>query len=38
LDICANFLHIVELVLVSLRAFNGKQPYMRKAWFLMKTL
>jgi hypothetical protein len=28
----------VELVLVSLRAFNGKQHYMRKVWFLVKIM
>jgi hypothetical protein len=38
LDTFANFVHMVELVLVSLRAFDGKQPYMGKVWFLMKTL
>jgi hypothetical protein len=29
-DICANFVHMVELILISLRAFDGKQPCMVK--------
>jgi len=33
-DICANFVHMVELVLVALKAFNGKQPIMGRAWFV----
>jgi hypothetical protein len=37
-DICANFVHMVELVLMSLRAFDGKQPWMGRAWLFMKTL
>jgi hypothetical protein len=37
-DTCANFVHIVELILMSLRAFDGKQPCMGKAWLIMKTL
>jgi hypothetical protein len=37
-DTCANFVHMVELTLVSLKAFDGKQPCMGKAWFIMKTL
>ncbi len=28
---------MVELVLVSLKAFDGKQPYMGRVWFIMKT-
>jgi hypothetical protein len=38
LDICANFVHMVELVLLSLRAFDGKQPCVGSAWFIMKRL
>jgi hypothetical protein len=38
LDTCANFVHMVELVLVSLRAFDGKQPCMGRVWLIMKTL
>jgi len=37
-DIYANFVHIVELVLVSLKAFDGKQPCTGRAWLIMKTL
>jgi hypothetical protein len=37
-DTCVNFIHMVEPVLVSLRAFDDKQPCMGKAWFIMKTL
>jgi hypothetical protein len=37
-DICANFVHMVELVLVSLRTFDGKYPCMGRAWLIMKTL
>jgi hypothetical protein len=37
-DTCANFVHMVELVLMSLRAFDGKQPCMGNVWFIMKTL
>jgi hypothetical protein len=37
-DICANFVHMVELVLMSLKAFDGKQPCMGRAWLIMKTL
>jgi hypothetical protein len=29
---------MLELILMSLRAFDGKQPYMGKVWFIMKTL
>jgi hypothetical protein len=36
--ICANFVHMVELVFMSIMAFDGKQPSMGKAWLLMKTL
>jgi hypothetical protein len=28
----------VEPILVSLRAFNGKQPCMGRAWIFIKTL
>jgi len=31
-------MHMVEPILVSLGAFNGKQPCMGRAWFFMKTL
>jgi hypothetical protein len=34
-DTCANFVHMVEHVL---KAFDGKQPCMGRAWFIMKTL
>jgi hypothetical protein len=37
-DTCANFVHMVELVLVALKEFNGKQPCMGNAWLIMKTL
>ncbi len=37
-DTCANFVHMVELILMLVRAFDGKQLYMGKTWFLMKTL
>jgi hypothetical protein len=37
-DTCANFVHMVEPILVSLRAFNGKQPCMGRAWIFIKTL
>jgi len=37
-DTCANFVHMVEPILVSLKAFDGKQPCMGKAWLIMKTL
>jgi len=37
-DTYANFIHMVELILMSLRAFDGKQPCMGKAWLIMKTL
>ncbi len=36
LDTCANFVHMVELVLMSLKAFNGKQPYMGRYGLLWK--
>jgi hypothetical protein len=29
---------MVELILVSLKAFDGKQPCMGRAWLIMKTL
>jgi hypothetical protein len=37
-DTCANFIHMVELVLVSLKAFDCKQHSMGKVWLIMKTL
>jgi len=37
-DTCANFVHMVQLVLVSLTTFDGKQPCMGSAWFIIKTL
>jgi len=37
-DTCANFVHMVEPILMSLKAFDGKQPCMGKVWFIMKTL
>jgi hypothetical protein len=37
-DTCANFVHIVELVLVALKAFDGKQPCMGTKWLFMKRL
>jgi hypothetical protein len=37
-DICANFVHMVELVLVSLKTFDGKYPCMGRAWLIIKTL
>jgi hypothetical protein len=37
-DTCANFKHMVEPILVSLKAFDGKQPCMGRAWLIMKTL
>jgi hypothetical protein len=37
-DSCANFVHMVEPILMSLRAFDNKQPYMGGAWLIMKTL
>jgi hypothetical protein len=36
--ICANFVHMVELVLMSLKAFDGKQLCMGRACLLMKIL
>jgi len=35
-DTCVNFMYMVELVLVSLKAFDGKQPCMGRAWLIMK--
>jgi hypothetical protein len=37
-DSCANFVHMVESILMSLWAFDGKQPWIGRAWLLMKTL
>jgi len=36
-DTCANFVHMVELIFMSLKAFDDKQPYMGRAWLFMKT-
>jgi hypothetical protein len=38
LDTCANIVHMVELVVTSLRAFDCKQPCMGRTWLIMKTL
>jgi hypothetical protein len=38
LNTCANFVHMVELTLMSLKAFDGKQPCMGRVWLIMKTL
>jgi hypothetical protein len=37
-DTCANFIHMVEPILVSLKAFDDKQPCMGRVWLIMKTL
>jgi len=37
-DTCVNFVHMVESVVMSLRAFDGKQHCMGRVWLLMKTL
>jgi hypothetical protein len=37
-DICANFMHMVELVLTLLKAFDGKQLCMGRARLFMKIL
>jgi hypothetical protein len=37
-DTCANFVYMVESILMSLKAFDGKQPCMGKVWLIMKTL
>ncbi len=37
-DICANFVHMVEPILMELKTFNGKQPCMGKPQYVMKTL
>jgi hypothetical protein len=37
-DTCANFVHMVDLVFVPLKEFDGKQPCMGRAWFFIKTL
>ncbi len=37
-DFCANFIHMIEPILVALKEFDGKGPCMGKAWFVMKTL
>jgi hypothetical protein len=37
-DTCVNFVHMMEPVLMSLKAFDGKQPCMGKAWDFMKTM
>ncbi len=38
LDTCANFVHMVEPVSVSLKAFDDKQPCMGRVWLIMKIL
>jgi hypothetical protein len=35
---CANFIHMVGPVVMSLKAFDGKQPCMGRVWLIMKTL
>jgi hypothetical protein len=35
-DTCVNFMYMVELVLVSSKAFDGKQPCMGRVWLIMK--
>jgi len=37
-DTYANFIHMVEPILMSLKAFDDKQPCMGRAWLIMKTL
>jgi hypothetical protein len=37
-DTCVNFVHMVEPILMPLRAFDGKQPYMGRVWLIVKTL
>jgi hypothetical protein len=37
-DTCTNFVHMVELILMLIKAFDGKQFYMGKTWLFMKTL
>jgi hypothetical protein len=34
----ANFIHMVKLILVALKKFDGKCSYMGNVWFIMKTL
>jgi hypothetical protein len=38
LDIYANLVHMMELVIMALKAFDGKQPIMGRAWLVVKTL
>jgi hypothetical protein len=37
-DTYANFVHMVEPILVTLKTFNGKQFITGRAWLVMKTL
>jgi len=37
-DICANFMHMVEQIFVTLKTFNGKQLIMGREWLIIKTL
>jgi hypothetical protein len=34
---CANFVHMVEPILMVLKAFDNKQPCMRKVWLVIKS-
>jgi hypothetical protein len=34
-DTCANFVHMVESVLASLKTFDGKQPCVGRVWLIM---
>jgi hypothetical protein len=34
---CANFMHMVEPILMVLKAFDSKQPCMKKVWLVMKS-
>ncbi len=36
-DTCANFVHMVEPILMALKAFDSKQPCMKKMWLVMKS-
>jgi hypothetical protein len=38
LDTCANFVHMMEPVLMSFKAFDGKQLYTGRVWLPMKKL
>lgn len=35
---CENFVHLVELAIVTLRTFNGQSPEMGWAWLAMNNL